>query len=197
MWWWMLTVACAADPPAFSVGASGFASVVNTPANDAALEDYGFAPVRSVFLPWWGVRGRVRFDNDLVVGMAMRSSFARSDVASTPVPTTTTWTVMGPTVAWAAQSWLEVGGDLGFASLTHTVGSDRQGGALVYLGPYVEPRVSFVLLEAPQFIGLSLSYLTHLPVGPAHRQALWEEPFRRPVAHGLMIGLTTGVGVRP
>lgn len=195
MWIVMLSLAASAAPPATSIDFAFEPVVASITASDAQLQAYGFAPVGSPFLPAWGVRARHRFDSGLTVGAGMMSAFASHRVDDNLVPTTTTWTRAGWALGHSTPGRLLVEAEAGFASLTHSVGSEVQGGALVYLGPYIHPRGGLVLLSAPQHIELQLGYLLQVPVGAAHQQVLWEEDFRRPVVHGGTLAVQMGLGV--
>ena len=59
----------ATDAPATSIGFSFDAQFATLPALDDQLGDYGFSPVKSPFIPMYGVRGRAFFDNGAIVGL--------------------------------------------------------------------------------------------------------------------------------
>lgn len=160
--------------------------------NDRTLRDYGFTPVGSPLLLTHGVRGRLRYDDGVTVGMAMAMAFTARP--GDPVPTTTTFTRLAYTVGACIDDRWTVEGDVGFASLTHAVGSDVQGGALVYLGPWLQPRVGVIAVGAPAHLEVQLGYGVQVPVGVAHRNPLWEDPFRRRVVHGPALALVVGAG---
>ena len=187
-------VAAAEGPEAVAVGLTGGVAALGTRALDDELEAYGFAPVGSPALPHWGVRGRITFPGGIDVGVAMVSSFASRSADDNPVPTTTGWTRTGSLLGLRVHRVLRVGTQLGFASLTHSVGSTVQGGALVYLGPYVEPELKLVVLEAPQWVQLTVGLPIQLAPGRPHQQALWEEDFVRRWVVAPMVSLTTGPG---
>jgi hypothetical protein len=170
--------------------------VTNLAALDHELEGYGFAPVGSPFLPSWGIHARATFPSGVLVGASMASSFASNRVEGVAAPTTTTWTRLGWFAGALVADRVTTELELGFGSLTQTVGSDVGGGALVYLGPTVHPRVGLLILEAPQHLEVQVGWLAEVPIGPAHRQPLWDEPFRRPVIHGASLALVTGLGVK-
>jgi len=180
-----------------AVGLGGGVEVADTPRHDDELRDYGFAPVGTPLLPRWGVRGRLRYPGGWVVSVAMSSAFATHRDPVTPVPTTTSWTRMGAGVGRALAGPVGAGVQLGFGSLTHTVGSDVQGGALVYLGPYLAPELRLELFAAPQWLQLTVGLPVQLNPGPAHQQALWEEPFTRRVSVAGVLSVTTGPGWAP
>lgn len=166
----------------------------NLNANDAELADYGFAPVGGRFLPVYGVRGSFTYDSGLVVGMFAASGFGSAQDDATPVPTTTTWTKIGYTLGWAGWGPLVASADLGFGALTHTVGSTAQGGALLYLGPFLHPHLAVVPLSAPARLSVSAGWLMQLPLSEPHQQPLWEEDFSRPLVHGPTIAINVGMG---
>ena len=182
MLWLLTSLAIAGSSGAMTVGFEP--RVLTITGSDDALEDYGFAPVRSPFLPTWGLRGRIDADT----GWTTTFRYARTN----PVPTTTSQVLLGFGPGHTVGPRGHLGAVFGFGSLGHTVGSTRQGGALTYLGPYLEPRASYRAIDGPAVLELSVAALAHLPVGPAHRQAFWEEDFRRPLIGGLSIGLHAG-----
>lgn len=159
--------------------------------NDEALRDHGYVPVGSPFLPSWGLSGRIEQPSGLTTGFAMSYGFALR--AGDPVPTTTTLVLLGGGPGHVLGP-AHVGVHAGFANVGHTVGSATGGGALVYLGPYLEPRLSLGLLDGPGVVEVSLAGLLEVPVGPAHHNALWEEPFRRAVLGGASVALVGGLG---
>jgi hypothetical protein len=129
--------------------------------------------------------------------MAMSYGIAVRPDDGKPVPTTTNQVLVGFGPGHMLGSRGHIGAVFGFATLGHTVGSSVQGGALTYLGPYIEPRGSFRVVDGPGVIELSAAVLTHLPVGRPHSQILWEEDFRRPVIGGLSISIHAGPAVGP
>lgn len=193
----------------FLLAASAFASpssavtfvfdphFLNTPTNDAALEDYGFAPVNSGFVPFMGVRGRVFFDNDITWGMVAEFAFTSNRADATPVPTTTSFTKLGSIIGYSPWTGVFAELDVGFGALTHSVGSLEQGGALLYLGPYVHPRVAFAPLRSSPFLQVGLGWMVQVPVSRPHSQPLWEEPFDRAIVHGPSVAIQIGMGVNP
>jgi len=185
-------------PPVSAIGLS-FAfepRVGNYPALDDDLRAYGFAPVDSLMQPTWGLRGRVRLRSGVVLGMAMTYGFRRSDHPSTPAPTTSTLVDTSMSTGYWARFGLIATVDLGFSSFIHAVGSTTEGGALVYLGPSVHPRVGWAFVGRGPMVALTVGYNLHIPVGPAHRQPVWEQPFDRPALHAFTIGVESGFGWR-
>lgn len=163
---------------------------------DEQLRAYRFAPVGSPAQLAWGLRGRMRLRRGLYVGMAMTYGFRQADHASTPVPTTTTLIDTAVGAGYWARMGLFAGLDVGFASLSHSVGSDKEGGALVYLGPSIHPRVGWAFVGRGPMVAITVGYNLHVPVGPAHTQPLWEASFERPVVHAFTVGLESGFGWR-
>lgn len=197
MVWLMIVLGCSAGAHAGEPAPARIAFTVEphlatVTQSDEALEDYGFAPVGSPLLPTWGLRARIDHPSGLTVGAAMSYGFTLSRAEATPVPTTTTAARLGSHLGYRPTAWLEVGGDLGFAALTHQVGSEVQGGALTYLGPYAAPRATARLLDGPATLEVALGWSLHLPLGPAHRQPLWEEGFSRTLIHGPLAALQLG-----
>ncbi len=165
--------------------------------SDDTLDAYGFAPVRTPFIPTWGLRGRVDQESGWTTTMAMSYGIAVRRQDGNPVPTTTNQVLVGFGPGHRLGSRGHIGAVVGFASLGHTIGSPVQGGALTYLGPYVEPRGSFRIVDGPSVIELSAAVLTHLPVGRPHSQSLWEDDFRRRVVGGLSVSIHMGPAVGP
>lgn len=163
--------------------------------NDTQFESYGFAPVGGLPLFTNGVRGALTWDSGLTVGLGMRaatSSRGRDAVVPTFLQSTTTSAevsgrIVGP---------LRAGGDIGFQATSMAVGSTVQGGALVYLGPFVQPRVTVRLVDGPGVVELAAGWFLHVPLGDAHDNALWEEPFDRTLFQGPTIAVHSGFGTR-
>ena len=88
--------------------------------------------------------------------------------------------------------WL--GADLGFGAVSASVGSPVQGGALVYLGPYLQPRLSWRIVDGPSVVELGAGWMLHTPLGAAHDNPLWEEPFRRALLQGPTVAIHSGLG---
>ena len=159
--------------------------------NNAQLKGYGFQPVDVTLLPTYGIRGRFEFDGWLLGG-AMSYGFASSEGDVSSVPTATTWMAMAMSAGRSFEgTGLSLTLDAGFAVLTHAVGSEVQGGALVYMGPMVHPRVAFNPIDLP-FVQLTLGYVVQTPLGAAHDNPLWEESFERMLVHGLTFGIEMG-----
>ena len=159
--------------------------------NDSQLEAYGFQPVELALLPTYGLRGRFESAGWLLGG-AMSYGFASSAGDVSSIPTATTWMAMAMSGGRAfADTGLSAMLDIGFAVLTHAVASEAQGGALVYIGPMVHPRVAFSPLDTP-FLQFTLGYVVQAPLGAAHENPLWEEGFERTLVHGLTFGIETG-----
>ncbi|MCH9686527.1 MAG: hypothetical protein K0V04_34155 [Deltaproteobacteria bacterium] len=188
------------QPPAVSAIAFGFAfepQVGSLAALDDQLRAYGFAPVGSVFLPTWGLRGRMRLRSGLYVGMSMSYGLRNNRDAISPVPTTTTFVDTAIGAGYWAPFGLLAGLDVGFASVVHSVGSEQEGGALVYLGPSLHPRVGWAYVGQGPSVVITAGYLVHIPVGSPHSQPLWEASFERPAIHSFTVGLESGFGWRP
>ena len=109
-----------------------------------------------------------------------------------PVPTTTHLVTMGGLLGYALYGGTAVEAEVGFASQAVTVGSERQGGALVYLGPYLHPRLTYTVSPREPFLQVSLGYYLHVPVGAAHSNPLWEDSFDVPVIHAGTLSVEIG-----
>ena len=168
--------------------------------NYAALDDdlraYGFTPVDSAFHPAFGLRGRMRLRNGVYVGMSMTYGFRLIEDPANVVPTTSTLLDSGVGVGYWSKLGLFGGLDLGFGSLSQSVGSTIEGGALVYLGPYLHPRIGYAFVGRGPMVAVTVGYNLQLPVGSAHEQALWEASFARPQVHAFTVGIESGFGWR-
>ncbi|MED5371206.1 MAG: hypothetical protein VX899_09345 [Myxococcota bacterium] len=162
--------------------------------NDAELEAYGFAPVGGRFTPQYGVRGVYGMASGLRMGLVASAGFSSNQAQDNPVPTTTNWTQIGGIAGYRLHERVAADLELGFGSLTHTVGSERSGGALLYLGPYAQPQVNLILSEAPWAFALGVGWMLHVPVSAPHSQPLWEEEFKRGVVQGPVLSLQSGFG---
>lgn len=169
---------------------------VDVTANDDTLEAYGYAPVRSPFVPQFGVRGVFEEDSGVRFGMTASFGFISARADHTPVPTTTNWTKIGLVGGYRLHRLLAVGADVGFGALTHSVGSEQGGGALLYLGPFAQPRADVVLLDSPSWLSVGVGWMLHVPVGPAHSQPLWEADFHNRLIHGPTLSVQTGRGTK-
>lgn len=164
--------------------------------SDEALVDYGFTPVGSGFVPAHSVRGALELDGGTRVGLSMATAFGLRRDERSAVPTTLQLTRIGAHVGRAVTARVRLGGDLGFATVTHSVGSEVQGGGLAYLGPYGQPRLAVRLVDHTAVVELAAGWTVHVPLGPAHSNPLWEEPFTRPVIHGPLVSVQVGFGTR-
>ncbi len=193
-----------AAPPAASVAYAFEAQLLDLGRHDATLVDYGFTPLGGGPLLCHSVRGDLAFDSGLWLGLSLRTSVAsRAPAAgasgaatSSPQPTVIqgSWTAVG--VAGTVAGPLRLGGDLGFAALSAAVSSTVQGGALVYLGPFVQPRLTWRIVDGPGVVELSAGWMLHTPLGAAHDQPLWEASFDRGLVQGPTLALHSGMGTR-
>lgn len=184
----------------WSEAAFGFEPRLGTyTALDASLTEYGYAPVRSAVLPAFGLRARYSWGKGIYLPMEMTYAFLSNQAEGNPVPTTTTLIETGAGVGYRAGNGLYADGVFGFGVTSHSVGSRVDGGALVYMGPTVHPRVGWAFtLDAPTspVFAVSVGYALHLPVGAAHHNVLWEASFDRPAVHALTVGLESGFRLR-
>lgn len=188
----LLATAHAAAPTA-AVTYAFEVQALNLGATDPQLESYGFAPVGGLPLFSNGVRGALTWESGLTLGLNMRSATStRGRDAVVPTFVQATWTAAE--VSGRVAGPLRAGGDVGFLALSEAVGSTVQGGALVYLGPFVQPRLTVRLVDGPGVVELAAGWTVHLPLGDAHDNALWEEPFDRTLVHGPTIGIHSGFG---
>ncbi len=194
--------ALAAPPPAAGAPAPGpgiaFASVVaprlgSYRHNDSTLRAYGFNPVETPLLLTYGLRGRAFFES-WVLGLTMLYGFGLSEDADiSVVPTVSTELSFGASAGWRTPlDGLLVEADAAFRSLTLTVGSEAQGGALVYLGPALGLRLTYVVVTESPYLAVSAGYSAHVDLGAAHDNILWEDPFDRPGTHGGTLQLELG-----
>ena len=161
---------------------------------DDELQDYGFAPVAKPYLLTYGLRARVYAPRGVIFGGTMNYAFARSDAPGNPVPTTTSRIEVLARAGHQLGYNFEASLNLGFGVHSHSLGSERQGGALVYMGPVLQPQLGYTLPITPSFVHVSLGYSLLVPLGAAHDQPLWEADFRRPVIHSFMLGVESGFG---
>lgn len=180
--------------------AISFASVV-APAlgsyqyNDEAMRRYGFAPVDTPFMLKYGLRGRMFFDR-WVLGLTMLYGLGLHKAPKlSAVPTVSTEMSFGASGGWRTPfRALLVEVDGAFRSLSVTMGSEVQGGALVYLGPALGLRLTYIIAHESPFVAVSAGYSAHINLGKAHGNALWEEPFERPGTHTATLQLEFGFG---
>ncbi|MCR9166557.1 MAG: hypothetical protein ACE37F_01465 [Nannocystaceae bacterium] len=158
---------------------------------DSRLRAYDFTAVRSPYLNAFGVRGRAWLNNGFLLEMAMTYGIG---VARGEVPTVTTAIDSGVGAGYMAPFGLFATMGVGFGVLTQSVASTSEGGALVYRAPFIHPRVGYALQRSAWFGAISAGFVLHAPIGPAHEQPLWEDPFRRPTIHAFTIGLESGFG---
>ena len=189
--------ALADEPPTVSVS-FGFEPRIGTFAQlDAQLRAYDFAPVTSVLMPTWGLRGRAFLGQGFFAALTMTAGFRATPGPGIPTTLSVSETTggVGYVLPWGLFGSVEVG----FSALTQSVGSTREGGALVYLGPIVQPRVGWLRqFFAPfgWFIAVSVGASVHFPVGPAHTNPLWEERFQRTTISAFTVTVESGLGYR-
>ena len=164
---------------------------------DPEFEAHGYAPVGSAVLPAWGLRGRLFFDSGLFAQLTM--SYGLRVAPGTPAPTTVTLidttAGLGYRFPWGGFAAL----DVGFEAMTVAVSSALDGGALVYLGPSVHPRIGWLAQVTEPlgwFVAITAGLNLHLPVGRPHANPLWEHPFRQSVIPAFTLGLESGFGLK-
>ncbi len=162
---------------------------------DPKFEDHHYAPVDSSLLLAWGLRGRLFFDTNLFAELAMTYGLRVSP--GNPAPTITTLSETAAGIGYRSSKGLLASLSLGFSSLTQSVSSTIDGGALVYLGPSVHPRIGWTWL-ASRPLGWAVAITTgvnlHFPIGSPHTNPLWEEPFRRALLPSFTLGIESGFG---
>lgn len=157
------------------------------------LREYGFEPVTSRFVPSYGLRAKFWLADEWRLGGTMVYGFSLSDGDTSEVPTTTSFLGMMFSTERHISHGVAAGIDTGFALIQHTVGSADQGGALLYAGPMVQPRVAWSATFESFLVEPSVGYQFQFPIGPAHDNPLWEESFRRAVVHGVVASVSLGV----
>ena len=181
-----------APPPGFSIAFAFEPRVRSHGAINPKLRTYGFAPTGSPLLITYGLRARAWTRRGWILGGAMSYGFARRDDEGNPVPTTIS--LIETTFEGGHQ--LGAGFDallgVGFSVTSMSVGSSAMGGALVYMGPVIQPRVGWTAPLEHAFLRLSVGYELALPVGAPHDQALWEASFRQVPIHGFVVGIESG-----
>lgn len=161
--------------------------------NDGAMRRYGFNPVGTPFMLHYGMRGRV-FMERWVFGLTMLYGLGlREETTRSAVPTVSTEMSFGFSGGWRTPfRGLLVEVDGAFRSLSVTMGSEVQGGALVYLGPALGLRLTYIIAHQSPFVAFSAGYTGHFNLGKAHDNALWEEPFERPGTHTATLQIEFG-----
>jgi hypothetical protein len=186
-----------AEGPAMALSFGFEPRVGNYAALDDRLAGYGFTPVKSAFLPAWGLRGRALFGGGSFAQMSMTYGIAVAGAQKIPTVTTLIETAGGP--GYLHSSGVLASVDFGFSVLTHAVASELEGGALVYKGPLVHPRVGWGRQfggPVGPFVALVVGATLQLPAGPAHSIPLWEEPFERRLVSALTVGIESGLGLQ-
>ena len=177
----------------FSLGFAFEPRVGSFRALDDRLRDYGFVPVRSPVLLTYGLRGRVWTEGGWVFGGAMSYGFAKRDSSENPVPTTMTRIESMVSAGHQLGAGFDATLDAGFTVHSMSVGSTDQGGALVYMGPAIQPRVGWVPPLRGSFLRLAVGYSIMFPVNRPHDQVLWEEEFRQMPIHAFLFGVESGI----
>lgn len=160
---------------------------------DDRLRGYGFGPVRSPVFLTYGLRGRVWTGRGWVFGGAMSYGFARRDAGENPVPTTMTRIETMALAGHQLGAGFDATVDVGFSVHSMSVGSTDQGGALVYMGPALQPRLGWVPPIRGSFLRLAVGYSVMFPVNQPHDQVLWEEGFRQMPIHAFLFGIESGI----
>lgn len=185
----------AAAAPAAAVTYAFEAQLLDLGRHDATLADYGFNPLGGGPLLAHSVRGVFQLPSGLWLGLNLRTAVAqRTGESIVPTVIQASWTAveLGGTLVGP----LRAGGDVGFSSLSASVGSEDQGGALVYLGPFVQPRLTWRIVDGPGVVALSAGWMVQLPLGQPHDQPLWEDSFDRALFQGPTLAVHSGLGTR-
>ena len=183
------------DPGArtgFSLGFAFEPRVGSYRAVDDTLRDYGFVPVGSPVLLTYGLRGRVWTEGGWVLGGAMSYGFAKRESSDNPVPTTMTRIETMASAGHQLGAGFDVTLDAGFAVHGLSVGSTVQGGALIYMGPALQPRVGWVPPLRGAFFRVVVGYSILFPLNEPHSQPLWEDDFRQLPIHAFLFGIESG-----
>lgn len=187
------TVEAAARPKSgFSIGFAFEPRIGSFQAVDGTLEDYGFAPVGSPVLLTYGLRARVWTPAGWMLGGAMSYGFAAREARDNPVPTTINRVETMVSAGHQLGLGFDVSFDAGFSVQSMSVGSPAQGGALVYMGPAVQPRFGWVAPIDWTYLRVIVGYSAMFPVGRPHDQPLWEAEFRQLPIHSFLLGLEMG-----
>lgn len=183
----------AAEPPLGFALSFGFEPRLGSYRDlDTTLADYGFAPVAKLHLLSFGLRGRIFTPRGWIFGGTMSYAFALSHAPDNPVPTALTHLETSLRAGHQLGLGFDTTLSLGFNSHTLSVGSTAQGGALLYLGPSIQPQVGYTLPTGTAFLHLFVGYALTVPVGAAHQNELWEEDFSRPAVHAFAFGIESG-----
>ncbi len=177
----------------FSLGFAFEPRIGSYRALDGRLRDYGFVPMRSLVFLTYGLRGRFWTSKGWIAGGSMSYGFAKRESADNPVPTTMTRIETSISGGHQLGAGFDATLDAGFAVHSLSVGSTDQGGALVYMGPVLQPRVGWVPPIPVSFVRLAVGYSIMLPVNRPHQQVLWEEEFRQMPIHSFLFGIESGI----
>ncbi len=112
-------------------------------------------------------------------------------------PTTTTLSEVAAGIGYRTNSGMFASLSVGFSSLIQVLSSNIDGGALVYLGPALHPRVGWSWLASRPlgwFIAATAGLNLHIPIGSPHTNPLWDEPFHRSTIPAFTLGIESGFG---
>jgi hypothetical protein len=166
--------------------------IFNLTDHDDTMEDYLYQPVGSPFLPAWGLQGKFYEASGFTFGMKSLYGFRSILSEGKDKSTTLTLTKTGFLSGYTFDSKFSLMMEAGFASLAQTASSDIDGGAMVYLGPYIQPEVTYYLNFSRWFGELSAGFYLHFPLGEVHNIPLWEESFQHLYLYGFSISFATG-----
>lgn len=159
---------------------------------DSAMESYGFQPIGAPVLIAWGIEGCFYERSGLTFGAKVTYGSQSSKSDDGQLSTYLATTKFGIFCGYRIRDNVTTAFETGFASFSQSVASATGGGAMVYLGPYIQPRITFYLHKFRWLGEVSVGYYMHFPLGPAHSNPLWEEPFTRNVIHGVCISIGCG-----
>jgi len=166
--------------------------IFNLTDHDDTMKNYLYQPVGSPFLPAWGLQGKFYEASGFTFGMKSLYGFRSILSEEKDKATTLTLTKTGILTGYTFDSRFSLMMEAGFASLAQTVSSDIDGGAMVYLGPYFQPNVTYHLNFSRWFGELGAGFYFHFPLGKAHGIPLWEEPFQYLCLYGFSLSVAMG-----
>ena len=168
--------------------------VTNFTAQDSLLSAYGFQPVKNIFMPSFGIRGWFRHHSQFIFGMGMYYGILSTEATEQGVADTVVqFNSFG--AAFGYRFWfINYTLDIGFASRSIALGNTTGGGALTYLGPYIEFQMTYTIVKSPSAVEIGVGYAAHFPVGDAHNNPLWGDKFSIPAFHSFTFTVRSGFG---
>jgi len=170
---------------------------LNLDQNNDAFKAYGLSTIDSKLLMTYGLKASVQLKQMYQLGLIIIFGTQSSPMKDNPAFTTDTYAIMfGLTGGYEFPYNLQLNLDAGYGYLiTGMMGKDR-GGMLIHQGPFVRPRVTYVILDRLINCAVSLGYYLQIPMGRAHNIVYMDEPFNRPTINGFTISIELGFANR-